>query len=340
MSRPFIEELHRHFRVELEPTIDTLGRKLVVMVASPGWQSTEQNPNIPTTHRAMARAIIDACREGAALVHMHAREEGGRPAERPELTTRILDQVFAECPDVITSTHIGYDQSKHGLEIFTGFFDELTSQGLKYIQTTPLHTRGSMARNMLIWDDALLHGLLRFVEERGVKPEILVYDTFGVERAREAILEAASWKPYWVNLNFGKHHAVPVSHDPWSHLQVITLYRMAREVLPPETVIGAYVGGRNWLPLTVLAIMLGVDVVRVGIEDCLWVYPHRNEIIGSDAEMVRKIVTIARELGREVATPDEARDLLGLATHARVAAGEGGDGKRTAAEEARHRGSR
>lgn len=177
-----------------------------------------------------------------------------------------------------------------------------------------------MARNMLIWDDALLHELLGFIEQRGVKPEILVYDTFGVERAREAILEAASWKPYWVNLNFGKHHAVPVSHDPWSHLQVIGLYRMAREALPAETVIGAYIGGRNWLPLTVLAIMLGVDVVRVGIEDCLWVYPHRNEIIRRDAEMVRKVVTIARELGREIATPEYAREVLGLRVPAGVAA--------------------
>jgi uncharacterized protein (DUF849 family) len=150
------------------------------------------------------------------------------------------------------------------------------------------------------------------MEEQGVKPEFLVYDTYGVERAAMAIQKAARWQPYWVNLNFGKHDSVPIRGDPWSHYQVITLIQMAKDILPKETIIGAYVGGRNWLPMTVLAIILGVDVVRVGVEDCLWVYPHRDEIIERDADMVRKVATIARELGREIATPAEARQLLGL----------------------------
>jgi 3-keto-5-aminohexanoate cleavage enzyme len=58
--------------------------------------------------------------------------------------------------------------------------------------------------------------------------------------------------------------------------------------------------------------MMGVDSVRVGMEDHIWMYPHKNELIKSNADETRKIATIARELGREIATPGQARQILGI----------------------------
>jgi 3-keto-5-aminohexanoate cleavage enzyme len=74
--------------------------------------------------------------------------------------------------------------------------------------------------------------------------------------------------------------------------------------------------------------MLGFDMVRVGMEDTVYLYPHRQEKIQSSAEAVRKIATIARELGREIATPAEAREIMGISFGARKAA----PPKQTAAE--------
>ena len=71
-------------------------------------------------------------------------------------------------------------------------------------------------------------------------------------------------------------------------------------------------GGRNWLPFTTLAMMLGFDMVRVGMEDSVYVYPHRNEKLATSVQAVRKVVAIANELGREIATPDEARQIMGI----------------------------
>jgi 3-keto-5-aminohexanoate cleavage enzyme len=74
-----------------------------------------------------------------------------------------------------------------------------------------------------------------------------------------------------------------------------------------------YPGGRNWLPMANLGILLGADVIRVGIEDCYWMYPHRNEIIKSNADVVRMFVALARSLGRRVVTDaEEARKILGM----------------------------
>ena len=58
--------------------------------------------------------------------------------------------------------------------------------------------------------------------------------------------------------------------------------------------------------------MLGVDLVRVGIEDQFWAYPHKDEFIKKPSESVQKVVQMARALGRDIATPSEAREILGI----------------------------
>jgi 3-keto-5-aminohexanoate cleavage enzyme len=77
-------------------------------------------------------------------------------------------------------------------------------------------------------------------------------------------------------------------------------------------VVGISAGGRNWLALSTFAILLGVDFVRVGMEDHLWMYPHKDEKIKRCADATKKIATIAKELGRDIATPEEARKTLGI----------------------------
>ena len=85
-----------------------------------------------------------------------------------------------------------------------------------------------------------------------------------------------------------------------------------QQTFPAKAVKGVCAGGRNWMPFSTMAIMLGFDMVRVGMEDTVFVYPHREEKIQSSAQAVRKIVAIANELGREIATPAEAREIMGI----------------------------
>ena len=81
-----------------------------------------------------------------------------------------------------------------------------------------------------------------------------------------------------MNIQIGKHESHAVNRDPWSYLQLITNVNIVKENIP-ESIIGVYPGGRNWLPMVVMGIIMGVDIVRVGIEDCYWMYPHKDEII-------------------------------------------------------------
>ena len=66
------------------------------------------------------------------------------------------------------------------------------------------------------------------------------------------------------------------------------------------------------MPFSTLAIMLGFDMVRVGMEDTVYLYPHRDEKIKTSAEAVRKVIAVANELGREIATPSEAKAIMGI----------------------------
>jgi len=79
-----------------------------------------------------------------------------------------------------------------------------------------------------------------------------------------------------------------------------------------EYTLGIHPEGRNWLPITVMGMLLGCNQVRVGIEDIFYLYPHRDEFAKTPAEVVAKVVAIAKELGREIATPKEARQILGI----------------------------
>jgi len=93
-----------------------------------------------------------------------------------------------------------------------------------------------------------------------------------------------------------------------SYELLFTLVRM----LPKGVLWQTIIGGRYWLPLTVAAISLGVDVVRIGMEDSVYMYPHTNDYIKGCGQVVEAVAGIAKRLGREVATPSEAREILGL----------------------------
>jgi 3-keto-5-aminohexanoate cleavage enzyme len=122
-----------------------------------------------------------------------------------------------------------------------------------------------------------------------------------------------------MNIMAGFHgfsHATPVTPDPWSYVYLMSL----AQTIPPGATRGVCAGGRNWLPFSTMAIMMGFDMVRVGMEDSVYMYPHRDEKIRTSADAVRKIRTIAEEMGREIATPDEARQILGIKPRKEAAA--------------------
>jgi len=123
---------------------------------------------------------------------------------------------------------------------------------------------------------------------------------------------ALSTKPWNLIINLGKHDSTAIHQDPGSYLNAIANLDIVQKTFP-GAVYGWRTGGRNWFPIAVLGIMMGVEVVQAGIEDAYWRWPHRDELIPKASESVKWIVEIANLLGRRVVTdPNEARKICGI----------------------------
>jgi 3-keto-5-aminohexanoate cleavage enzyme len=308
------------FFAHLEPKILTMDKPVHIGVDVVGARILrEQNPNIPLTTKEIADEVIESVKAGATIPHIHVRDEKGFATEDPAKNIEVWDRVFdAVGEDIVTSNHIMYNRLARGMEMFKGYIDPLVNSNRRYLQAAATVTtdfsepKGPLA---YICTDEDLTNLVAYLEARGVKPELQMYSPGSLERIKHALLSKPQQirRPIWINLHLGKHHSPPLGHDPWSYLQLISWYQHVKaELANEDAVIGVYVGGRNWLPMTVLAVMMGVDIVRVGMEDCLHMYPHKDDIIASNAETVRKIRAITEELGRPIATQMQTRQLLGL----------------------------
>lgn len=308
------------FFAHLEPKITTLSKPLIIGVDVVGARILRsQNPHIPLTTSEIAKECIESVKAGATIPHIHVRDSKGHATEDPAMNKEVWDKVFdAVGDDIVTSNHIMENRMARGMDMFKGYIDPLVNWNRKYLQVAATVTtdfsepKGPLA---YLLTDAELTELVDYLETRGVKPELQMYGPGSLERIKHALLAKPGQikRPLWINMHLGKHHSPPLSQDPWSFLQLISWYHHVKaELAHEDVVLGIYVGGRNWLPMTVLAVMLGADVIRVGMEDSLYMYPHKDEIISSNAETVRKIKAICEELGRPVATQAQTRQILGL----------------------------
>jgi len=304
-----------------------MDKKLCITVCPNGALITrEQNPNQPYTPREIAQQAIAAYKEGAVMLHFHARDEQGYniPSDaRPYI--EAIELVLSECPDMIMCPSISIQPKKTGaglyeVETVQEVVDALLKRGRRFIETTvitpvsyvsprPIHPREKEAPKTIVTPEKL-QAEAKFIQDKGIKPEFMAHNFEAIENVKEYLTETDILKkPYFISMGPGMHKPSPKTYpDPWGMIYLINM----KENMPPYTVIGTSIGGRNWLPITILAIMLGVDFIRVGMEDSIWLYPHKDEKIKSCAQVTSKIAIIAKELGRELATPDEAREILSI----------------------------
>jgi 3-keto-5-aminohexanoate cleavage enzyme len=272
--------------------------KVILTAAVTGSRPTrEMNPAVPYTPAEIAQAAVDCWRAGAAIAHIHVRDpETGRPDFRTELFQEVMGRVRAECNVILNLTTSGLFLSG----------PELTEKRLQPVALRPeicsldigsLNFRDSVFENPPEWGRAAAERMRQY----GVKPEIEIFDVGHIRQARSLIDEGLIDPPLLFQLCMGVKWGIEATAENLLFL---------KSKLPPETrwsVLG--VGGAQ-LPMAALAIVLGGNV-RVGFEDNLYLRP--GVLAESNAQLVERVVDLARILDREPATPDEARHLLGLA---------------------------
>ncbi|HYV16528.1 MAG TPA: 3-keto-5-aminohexanoate cleavage protein [Conexibacter sp.] len=253
------------------------------------------NPALPCTPAEIVAAAIEARQEGAAIVHIHVRTPDGEPTHDVELYREI--QAGLADQDLILNFTTSY--------IPDGSMSE--EQRFEPVSLRPeLATFNSGSLNfgdMLIYENspAFMVRMAEAMREHGVRPEFEVFDTGQIGNIARMIEAGHFEPPYYFQFVTGPKGAMP--SDP-------RLLQLAIELLPPQSEWVALGVGAGQLLMSTLGILLGGHV-RVGFEDN--VYYRRGELATSNAQLVARAARLARELEREVATPQQARELLGLA---------------------------
>lgn len=314
VSQMLPERVLEHFPIEREPPITTLAAPLVIESAYPGWQvGGERYPAVPTTIDEQVEEILASIAAGAAAIHVHPRDpRDGIAKINADLLEEVLKPVLDEV-DCVTLQHTWAAKEEAD---YISETDDLLNRGggNKYCQGSVVLPVGYTSVTGAYHSLRTVVAGVRWLEEHKVKPVFQLYDSGVIFNVKQNMMDkdVAHWEPYLFNLHLGKHHSHAVHQNPWSILNLISNYGMVQATIAGGT-IGVYPGGRNWLPILVSGLLLGASLVRVGIEDTYWVYPHRDEIIQKNSDMVALVVEIATLLGRRVVTDAaEAREVLGM----------------------------
>ena len=266
--------------------------KLIITVAPTGNVPTrEQTPHVPMTPKEIAQDAYDCWNAGAAAVHFHARDEEGKPTHRKEVFAEILDQFkIKNCP-MITQISTG-GRAGSGLQ---------RGEALDLLPEMGSLTTGSTNFPNRVYDNApdLVETLAQKMFDNNIKPELEVFDAAminnGIVLAEKGLLK----DPLYFNFVLNVKGALPATPKNLFFLM---------ESLPSNARWNVSIIGEPHVRLSTMAILLGGNV-RVGIEDNIY---YSRGVLGTNAQQVERIVKIARMLGRDIATPDEARQILGL----------------------------
>ena len=276
--------------------------KVIITVAQTGAYplvSKALNPAVPEQPDEIAESAYACYQEGAALSHIHGRDKEGKSTGSKEVFQEIHDGIRAKCNMIVQDS--------------TGGGPNLTpEQRVECLQAKPdmaSLNMGSMMRlsgpyKGIAWSNMPedIETYVKQMAEMGIKPEMEVYSHAMYREVEGLIKKGLLKKPYYVNLVMGMTYQGAEEATP-KHLYSLI------DFLPEDTIVNVTAVGAAQIPLTTLAIILG-GCVRVGLEDNL--YYRKGQLAKSNAELVARTVRIARELNKEPATPDEAREILGL----------------------------
>jgi 3-keto-5-aminohexanoate cleavage enzyme len=268
---------------------------IVTAALTGGVHGKETNPNVPETPEEIGRAAAEAEAAGAAIVHLHARRENGERAFSTERFQDVTEAVRERTDDVIVQHSTGGTGAPSELRhepLRTDPPPEMASLDMgplnRYETLTSENTRGTV--------DALYDEMV----ERGVKPELEVFNDGHLNEVYGLLERRDLDDPVYATLIFGPGTLTRPS--PRNLLNAV-------DNLPEGALFNTLGFGRHQLPLTTMGILLGGHV-RVGLEDNA--YYRRGELATSNAQLVHRTVEIAQSLEREVATPAQAREILGL----------------------------
>jgi 3-keto-5-aminohexanoate cleavage enzyme len=275
--------------------VANLGDKLIISAALTGsWPTKAQNPALPVTEEEIAQAALDCAAAGAAIVHLHVRDDNAKVTCDPARYAKVRDLIRAGGSDAVINMSTGGGAGQTT--------DEQRMEPVSLQPEIASFDCGSLnfGQRVFINSPSFLDELAARMEHHGVLPEIECFEPGHVANALRLIDDGKLKPPFWFQFVLGVRGGSPGTVKQLMHML---------EMIPSGAHWSVCGIGRAQLPLGLAAMSLGGHV-RTGLEDNI--YYHKGQLAESNAQLVARLVRIAGEIGRPVATPADARALLGL----------------------------
>lgn len=285
-------------------TIPGTGPVIITCALTGGIHGKEANPNLPEQPDEIVEQGVAAWEAGAAILHVHARNPDGSNTMDPGIYSELHERLCAETDAIVQLTTGGSPVLPVEERLNTVYLcPEMCSLNMGLLN---FFIRGEQVFFANHRSD--IERFAREIAARNIKPELEVYSSAMLEEVAHLLSLDILEPPYTVNL---------VLHTPTQGGQRGTprnlfdmLQRLDELPVPLEELrVNVSSMGPTQLPITTMALAMGLNV-RVGMEDN--VYYRRGELLENNAQLVERTVRIARELERPVASPEEARQMLGL----------------------------
>ena len=273
--------------------------KLIINLACTGMVPTKvDNPYVPVTPDEIAHDCRCCYQAGASVLHLHARQKDGVPTYRPDIYEEIICKVRGCCPEAI----ICVSTSGRKFPRFEDRSAVLDLEGQAKPDMASL-TLGSLnfPKQASVNEPAMIRRLAEKMRDRGIIPELEVFDIGMVDYATYLIRKGFLREPLYFNLLLGSLGTL--SATPFN---LATLVRS----LPGSATWSATGIGRFQFAMNSLGIVMGGHV-RVGLEDNLF-FDSKKKQPATNLGLVERLANLAAAVGRAVATPQEARAMIGV----------------------------
>lgn len=287
-------------------------RNVIITCAVTGAADhTHINPAVPITPEQIANECLAAYRAGAAIVHIHVRDpETGKPSMEEALYREVVDRIRQENDEVIINLTTG-----PGARIVINDHEEPTNLGKGTTLTSPgnrvIHIENirpdicsldigsfNFGPHIFVNTPDLVTEMAKKIAKTGVKPELEVFDLGGLRQAKALIKQDLVKKPYLFQICLG---------IPWAAEATPEIMMTMQNLLPEDSVWASFGISKDQLPMVAQSVILGGHV-RVGLEDNL--YLSKGELAPGNASLVERAVNIINNMGYNVASPNEAREIL------------------------------
>ena len=271
--------------------------KLIITAAICGAEVTkEHNPSVPYTVKEIGIEAEKSFLAGASIIHLHVREDDGTPTQNLERFQLCVDEIKRRCPDIIilpsTGGAIGMSNEERLQPIFMKPQPE--------IATLDMGTVNFGGDDIFVNTENTIINFATEMNSRGIKPELECFDKGMIDMALRLHKKGHIKKPMHFNFMMGVNGGIAATPRDLVYLV---------ESIPKGSTFCVGAIGKHEFPMVSTSIILGGHA-RVGLEDNIYI--SKGVLAKSNSELVEKVVRISKELGRDIASPYDARLMLGL----------------------------